>query len=79
MGFKITRDIINRGELNEKKTASYEGGSHKFRLMDDDRVTYFVGVCDEYGDFSPLDWASGRFGATTVQYFNEQTKQLETL
>lgn len=85
MGFKITKDNVHNKEEYKawecvgKTYGGYKGGKHKFRILDDDKNIYFYGVSDSDSSFQPLDWASPQWGASEIQYRNEDTKEYETL
>lgn len=53
--------------------------THKFRVRDDDGVTYFWGVCSDPNSFAPLDTVGASLGATEIQYKNPTTGKYETL
>ncbi len=52
---------------------------HKFRVRDDDGVTYFWGVCSNPSSFAPLDIVGADYGCTEIQYKNPTTGKYETL
>lgn len=57
----------------------------EFRLLDDDKVIYYIGRCDNPADaeeedaFDPLDWAMHDSGCTTFLYRANQLSNWETL
>ena len=53
--------------------------THKFRVRDDDGVTYFWGVCSDPNSFAPLDTVGSSLGCTEIQYKNPKTGKYETL
>ena len=52
-----------------------------FRMFDDDGIWYATGkICGDYEGFEPLDqWGTPGLGATSIKYFNSQSKKWETL
>lgn len=52
---------------------------HKFRVKDDDGVTYFWGVCSDPNSFAPLDIVGAEYGCTTIEYKNPDTGRYEPL
>lgn len=79
MGFKIIKDNVHTKEDNYTLVGNeyndYEGGKHKFRLLDDDGGIYIYGVSDDDSDFEPLDYFMPMYGCTEIQYRNEVTKE----
>ena len=59
--------------------AMKENMTHKFRVRDDDGVTYFWGVCSDPNSFAPLDYVGADYGCTEIQYKNPDTGKYETL
>lgn len=59
--------------------AMKENMTHKFRVRDDDGVTYFWGVCSDSNSFAPLDTVGASLGCTEIQYKNPTTGKYETL
>ena len=53
--------------------------THKFRVLDDDGITYFWGVCSDPNSFAPLDFVGAEYGCTEIQYKNPVTGRYETL
>jgi hypothetical protein len=39
-----------------------------FRLLDDDKETYFLGYCEKDSSFAPLDDYGASYGCTEIQY-----------
>ena len=52
---------------------------HRFKVMDDDGVTYFWGVCSDSSSFAPLDQEGAEYGATSIAYKNRKTGEYEEL
>lgn len=52
---------------------------HRFRVKDDDGVTYFWGVCSDPDSFAPLDQEGAEYGATTIEYKDPHTGRYEAL
>lgn len=73
--FVITKDHLD-GELQHHygpvSIATIKATGQAFRLLDDDGVLYYSGVCIHDGGeksiFSPLDWAEVYSGCTDIQY-----------
>lgn len=40
---------------------------HRFRILDDDGLPYYLGYADAEG-FAPLDWAKANAGCTEIQF-----------
>lgn len=94
MKWVITRDRINadcvreedkevgRGTGDLKDKAKYP---IRFRLRDDDGITYFEGKGmyehDGYDeeDFEPLDDFGVSYGCTEIQYYDKDTKKWATV
>ena len=53
--------------------------THKFRVRDDDGITYFWGVSSDDSSFAPLDTVGAALGCTEIQYKNPITGKYETL
>ena len=41
---------------------------YMFRLLDDDKETYFMGYCKNPDSFAPLDDYGASYGCTEIQY-----------
>lgn len=79
-GEKFARNI--RCEYQYSKTqieAMLPNMTHKFRVRDDDGVTYFWGVSSDPNSFAPLDYVGADYGCTEIQYKNPDTGKYETL
>ena len=83
MGYKITKDNIHSSDQNHslvgQEYEAYEGGKHKFRLLDDDGGIYLYGISDSDLDFGPLDYFMPKYGCTEIQYFVDKLKEYKTL
>jgi hypothetical protein len=85
MGYKIIKDNVHKMPEEAKwckvgyLSVAYKGGKHRFRLLDDDGEIYFYGLSDSDSSFAPLNWSSGLWGCTEIQYRNPETKEYETL
>ena len=87
----ITKDVLGDGEHDGYSFAPKIALDkpqvkallvHKFKLFDDDGILYYEGVAtnqDSESAFEPLDWAMANDGCTEIQYYNEDTKEWETL
>ena len=82
----IIEDLINSAD-NDKEVSTetptyFFSLGHKFRLLDDDGVIYFIGYCitdmDEEA-FNPLDGIGASYGCTSIQYLKPGTDEWETL
>lgn len=52
---------------------------HHFKVLDDDGIVYFWGVCSDDSSFAPLDCCGVGYGCTEIQYKNPKTGKYETL
>jgi hypothetical protein len=80
MGWKVIKDKVHTEEkdgmtLEGREYDDYQGGKHRWRLLDADDVVYLylLSDCDpndcyEEEGFAPLDWAMPRYGCTDLQY-----------
>lgn len=51
-----------------------------FRLYDDDGNIYYEGLSDDFATFEPLDdYGTPNAGCTEIRYYNDKTKEWETL
>jgi len=67
----ITKDIIENGfhtGVKNMPTDEEVKPAIKFKLLDDDNITYFKGLMSDY-NFAPLDNFGIHYGCTTLQYF----------
>ena len=77
MGWKITKDIINKqyprsGDDEtglESGSNPYKGGKLKIKVYDDDGELYFHALTDEY-NFDFLDDFGHSYGCTEIRYFD---------
>lgn len=85
--WKITKDNISTPE--ETSDVGVHGPStfkddikmpHKFRMLDDDGIIYYYGICSCDSSFAPLDdFGMPNAGATTIEYRNPKTGVYEAL
>lgn len=52
---------------------------HRFRVCDDDGVTYFWGISSNDSSFAPLDMVGVDYGCTYIEYKNPVTGKYEML
>lgn len=94
--FKIVKDCLEDTDILcysipmvEIGTSEYKqmiekfeaGQQFKFRLLDDDKIVYFIGFSDDCTSekaFDPLDMYGEAYGCTEIQYLNQEG-QWETL
>jgi len=78
----IVRQNIIRGPhqiTDEEIKRLVAGEGYEFRIFDDDGVLYYVGRCLAKA-FDPLDdFGTPGAGATSIEYYNSETKQWEVL
>ncbi len=58
--------MLTPASTNEKVTD--RGLKYMFRLLDDDKETYFLGYCEKDSSFAPLDDYGASYGCTEIQY-----------
>ena len=84
-GWFITKDY---GVVNDCQNATIDqciflkaqGYKHKFKLLDDDGITYYSGLSNDDSSFAPLDeFAMPNAGCTTIQYKGKESGKFETL
>ena len=75
--FVITEDHLDGVEEYSEGLATPETVKSKgqqFRLLDDDGILYYSGVCLHGGSedavFAPLDWGMANAGCTEIQYLS---------
>lgn len=52
---------------------------YRFRVCDDDEITYFWGICSSDSTFGPLDYEGTDYGCTYIEYKNPKTGEYEPL
>lgn len=79
MGFKVIRDYVSEKDERTYRGGriygDYNGGKHRYKLKDDDGMTYYIVLSDtppssndEDELFAPLDWAERFAGASVIEY-----------
>ena len=83
--FVITEDHLDGVEKYNEGLATPETVKAKgqpFRLLDDDGILYYSGIClhdgSESAIFAPLDWGMYNAGCTEIQYL-EKSGEWETV
>ena len=83
--FVITEDHLDGVEEYSEGLATPETVKSKgqqFRLLDDDGILYYSGVCLHGGSedavFAPLDWGMANAGCTEIQYLSLSGNKWET-
>ena len=73
-GEKFSRAIREEYDYSEQELAErIPKMVHKFRVKDDDGVTYFWGVSSNPESFAPLDMVGADLGCTTIEYKDPET------
>ncbi|MCA1800347.1 MAG: hypothetical protein LC650_03550 [Actinobacteria bacterium] len=78
-GWRVTRDYLDpkgtEHSRHGKEYRDYQGGKHKYRLLDDDGTVYYAIEADTPPEsnssarlFAPLDWAMAYAGCSELQY-----------
>ena len=81
-GEKFSRELRFTSQKTEKvykETGKHPNMPHRFRVCDDDGITYFWGVCSNDSSFVPLDWVGVMYGCTYIEYKNPKTGEYEML
>lgn len=76
---KFSRKIRKTKNYTDEQLKELESKMvHRFRVLDDDNVTYFWGISSSDESFAPLDMVGLAYGCTQIQYKNKYGKY-ETL
>ena len=79
-GEKFDRNIRSEYQYSKAQIEALKPlMTHKFRVRDDDGITYFWGVSSDDSSFAPLDFVGAEYGCTEIQYKNPDTGRYETL
>lgn len=87
-GWRVVRDYGYNTDWDEpednragKEYRDYQGGKHRYKLLDDDGKTCFIIEADTHYEstlesrlFAPLEWAMADVGATAIMYRDEDGK-----
>lgn len=66
-------------ELTQKIEEEGSSVLFRFKVLDDDGITYFWGVCTSDSSFAPLDNLGEAYGCTSIMYKNKSTGKYEYL